>query len=126
MDIQSTTMKQETPEQKFVVEKYTPEKTQNRRVGTFTLGLSMICVGLFFLINIFLPTVGYTLLLKLWPFVFIFLGAEILIACFQQEEHKLIYDKTAIILVFVLTVFGMCMAFLAQMVQYGLAHISVS
>lgn len=111
--------------QEAVFSDMTEKEHRVRRVGTFTFGISLIGMGLFFLINIFLPSVGYTLLFKLWPFIFISLGFEVLLASVRGADSKLIYDKTAMILVFIVTMFGLCTAFLSQMIQYGMNHMTI-
>jgi UDP-N-acetylmuramyl pentapeptide phosphotransferase/UDP-N-acetylglucosamine-1-phosphate transferase len=80
------------------------------RVGTITLGGMLIIFGTLFLLRIFLPDISYSIIFRLWPIIFIFLGGEVLIANFRQKAEKMIYDKTAIAILILLTCFAMGMA----------------
>ena len=77
--------------------------TKTHRVGTFTLGGLLISFGILFLLRIFIATMTYGLILRLWPLIFIFLGLEILIANHQQKGEALVYDKAAFALIFLLS-----------------------
>ncbi|MGF7146231.1 UDP-N-acetylmuramyl pentapeptide phosphotransferase/UDP-N-acetylglucosamine-1-phosphate transferase [Anaerotaenia torta] len=83
--------------------------TKTHRVGTITLGGLLIIFGILFLLRIILPGVTYDLIFRLWPILFLFLGGEILFANAKSAD-KLIYDKTAIVLIVLLTFFAMGMA----------------
>ena len=83
---------------------------KTHRVGTFTLGGMLITFGVLFLLRIFLTTLSFGIIFKLWPVIFIFLGLEILIANFRQTGVSLIYDKTAFALIIILTFFAMGMS----------------
>ena len=86
--------------------------TKTHRVGTITLGGMLITFGVLFLLRIFFVTLSYSIIFKLWPVIFIFLGFEILIANFKQKdgEAALIYDKTAFALIIILSFFAMGMS----------------
>lgn len=92
--------------------------TKTHKVGTITLGITLITFGVLFLLRIFIPGLSYEIVVKMWPVIFIILGLEILIASFSQKEDKLVYDKTAIFLTVVLTFFAMGMAVLDCFIQY--------
>jgi thiol:disulfide interchange protein len=93
---------------------------KTHRVGTITLGFVLITFGLMFLLRIFLPYLSYSVIFKLWPLIFIFLGIELLIANFRQKEGKLIYDTMAVVLTVILTFFAMGMS----VVDYIMEQIS--
>lgn len=98
---------------------------KTHRVGTLTFGVMLITFGVLFLLRIFLPYLSYSIIFKLWPIIFIFLGLEILIANFVQKEEKLIYDKTAFALTIVLTFFAMGMSivdYVIEHVNYNMIH----
>lgn len=87
------------------------------RVGTFTLGCMLIFFGVLFMLRTTGFPLSYELIFRFWPVIFIFLGCEILlfqltgfIRVRKGEEIRLTYDKTAIVLLIVLTFFAMCMA----------------
>ena len=96
---------------------------RTHRVGTFTLGGMLITFGIIFLLRIFISTISFGIIFKLWPIIFIFLGLEILIANFNQKEDKLVYDKTAFALIIILSFFAMGMSmveFIMEQVNLGL------
>lgn len=78
------------------------------RVGTITLGISLIVFGFLFLIHIFYPQLNYELIFHIWPIIFIILGLEILLS---TKNQKFIIDKSAIFLLIILTFFAMIMGF---------------
>ena len=94
------------------------------RVGTITLGGMLITFGVLFLLRIFLVTLSYQFIFRLWPIIFIFLGLEILIANFKQKEERLFYDKTAIALIVILSFFAMGMAITDLGLDYATSRIS--
>jgi hypothetical protein len=88
------------------------------RVGTITLGVTMVSVGVLYLIQIFWGGIAYAWICKLWPVIFILLGAEVLLAN-ARKNGNFIYDKVGIVLTFVLTVFAFCMAVVQQVIEIG-------
>lgn len=96
---------------------------RSHRVGTFTLGGMLITFGIIFLLRIFISAISFSIVFKLWPIIFIFLGLEILIANFNQKEEKLVYDKTAFALIIILSFFAMGMSmveFIMDQVNRGM------
>ena len=76
---------------------------KQRRVGTFTLGLLLIMVG------IMIPSVMIwkekaLTIIQFAPAILIVLGVEVLVYAFRYREGKLKYDWAAIWLVFLLTI----------------------
>lgn len=71
---------------------------KSRRVGTFTLGLSLITFGTIFLIAVFKRDFNIIDVLKFSPIFLIILGVEILIYAFVSKEEKLKYDGVSIFL----------------------------
>ena len=84
--------------------------TKTRRVGTITLGTTLITFGILFLLNIFTGMVSYQFVMKLWPIIFIFLGTEVLVSYFLNKEEKFIYDVGAVFIIIALSFFAMGMA----------------
>lgn len=78
------------------------------RVGAITAGGSMVVYGVLFLLHIFLHGIGYEIIFKLWPFMMIALGIEILLSNIVLDAF--VYDKTAIFLMLVITFFALGMA----------------
>ena len=100
--------------------------TNTHRIGTITLGGMLITFGILFLLRIFVASITFDIIFKLWPMIFIFLGLEILIANFRQKDLKLIYDKTAIALIIILSFFAMGMAITEFCLECANLHIAVN
>ncbi|MDD6206999.1 MAG: hypothetical protein PUB10_00560 [Clostridiales bacterium] len=83
---------------------------KERRVGTFTLGLSLIVFGILFGLHQFFPSLDYLFVFRLWPIVFILLGCEILTASIRTKDVSFRYDFAAIFIICLLMVFAMGMA----------------
>ena len=47
---------------------------RQRRIGTITLGISLVVFGILFLIHIFGGVLNYMLIFHLWPLILIVLG----------------------------------------------------
>lgn len=84
------------------------ETVRTHRVGTITTGLSLIAFGVMFVLHMFLNVLSYDLIFKLWPVILIGLGVELLLSNFIKD--KIVYDKAAIFLMFVMALFAMSMA----------------
>lgn len=94
---------------------------QVRRVGSVTFGIVLICYGILFLVHIFVPVMGYRIIFKCWPVIFILLGVEILVEnhkC-RVEEWKLVYDFPAILMLAGMLLFAMVMAVIEYAMAYG-------
>lgn len=91
---------------------------KTHRVGTLTLGVSLITFGILFLLRLFVSSLSYAFIFKLWPAIFIFLGLEILIANHVQKENKLVYDKAAVVLTVILTFFAMFMSWMDFVIEH--------
>jgi len=92
---------------------------KTHRVGTLTLGVSLITFGILFLLRLFVSSLSYAFIFKLWPVIFIFLGLEILIANHVQKENKLVYDKAAVVLTVILTFFAMFMSWMDFVIEHA-------
>ena len=77
-----------------------------RRVGTFTMGLCLVVVGIALVINMFRPSWNMLYLFRLAPLVLVALGVELLIASATKGDTKLKYDFLSVILCFFLLVTG--------------------
>ena len=84
------------------------ETVRTHRVGSITTGLSLIAFGVMFFIHLFTGAITYELIFRLWPMILIGLGIEVLLSNFIKD--KIVYDKAAIFLVFVMAMFAMGMA----------------
>ena len=81
---------------------------RSHRVGSVTAGLSMVGIGVMFLLHLLFDLVDYQMMFSLWPVMLILLGLELLISNFSTK--KIVYDKAAIFLLIVMTFFSMGMA----------------
>jgi len=92
-----------------------------RRVGSFTCGIAMIGFGIMFLLHTLFGLIKYTEIFSMWPLLLICLGAEILIANTKygdSERFTLIYDKGAIVLMILVTIFAVGMGITDYCMQY--------
>ena len=71
---------------------------KQRRVGTFSLGILMVLIGVLILTGSIKGKSGVLLILKFWPVILISIGIEILYFVYKnkQEEVKLKYDVLSV------------------------------
>lgn len=72
------------------------------RVGTFTLGLSMVGVGILTILALVFETFPIMTLLKFSPVILIVLGGEILFYAFFKRKGRLKYDGLSIFICLIL------------------------
>jgi hypothetical protein len=99
------------------------KQVRTHRVGAITAGLSMVVFGVLFILHLFIGSLDYVLIFRLWPIMLIGLGVELLISNYKSDQ--VIYDKPAVVLLFITTLFAMSMAgadMLLQIVKDGLIH----
>ena len=101
---------------------------RTRRVGTLSMGISLISAGILFALHLFLPGIlTYYYIFRLWPVILILLGIEVLAANLRGGAEKIIYDGWAIfIMVLVLCLAG-TMAGCQILLDYGITqgHITI-
>ncbi|WP_167957504.1 LiaI-LiaF-like domain-containing protein [Anaerosporobacter faecicola] len=85
------------------------KKIRRHRVGSITFGVMLLLYGVLFLTHTFVTSIDYQFIFRLWPLTFILLGAEVLIST-KKEQDRFIYDKAAIFLLIILTLFAVMMA----------------
>ncbi len=95
-----------------------PPVPRVHRVGTLTMGFSLIATGIIALISTFYPGFDLTAAFKLSPVIFIFLGIEILIAYFFHKEERIRYDFLSGIVCFLLICGGLVLAALPTVWSY--------
>ena len=81
---------------------------RTHRVGAFTSGICMIGFGLMLLLHNLLDVMDYEMILGLWPLILIGMGIELLLS--NIFKSKIVYDKAAIVLLFVMALFVMVLA----------------
>lgn len=84
------------------------------RVGTFSMGLSLVFLGVFLLLTEFFDWEIVTVLKVWWPIILVILGMEILLYLFsaKQEKPYLSFDLFSIIIVGIIGTAGISMVFL--------------
>ncbi|MGP7819445.1 LiaI-LiaF-like domain-containing protein [Niallia sp. 01092] len=84
------------------------------RVGTFSMGLSLLFLGIFLLLSQFLQWDITTVLKVWWPVILVVLGVEILLYLFtsKQEKPYLNFDLFSIIIVGIIGTAGIAIVFL--------------
>lgn len=87
------------------------------KVGTVTLGLTMIIIGILCLARLVFPAIDLIWIIRLWPIIFITLGVEILLAI-RNCGVEFVYDRVGIVLTFILTFFAMGIGVFAQMLEH--------
>lgn len=79
-----------------------------RRVGTITVGISMVFFGIMFLLCSVFQLVSYQTVFALWPVVLILLGMELFVYSFFKG--KLVYDKGSVLIMILMFFFSVGMA----------------
>lgn len=93
--------------------------TKNRRVGTFTTGISLIVFGLLFLFRLVIPAMTIRLIASLWPLVLVFLGVEVIIAYVRNKDGQMRYDAGSVVLIVVLMIFTISMVTVQMAIENG-------
>lgn len=88
------------------------------RVGSITFGCILVIFGVLFLLHRFIPFLDYQMIFHLWPCMLIVLGIEVLAAS-AKGTAKFVYDKTAVILMFLITFFVMGIAWADFMMEHA-------
>jgi hypothetical protein len=86
------------------------------RVGTFSMGASLICLGLFLLFSQILGMTLSHIMMSWWPVILVVLGLEILVYLILNGKEKqfLKYDFISIFFVGILGTVGICFAILSS------------
>lgn len=84
------------------------------RVGTFSMGLSLVFLGVFLLFTQLFDWQIVTVLKVWWPIILVILGIEILLYLFSSKQEKpyLSFDLFSIIIVGIIGTAGIAMVFL--------------
>ena len=96
-----------------------------KRVGSVTLGLTLVVFGVMFLLSAF-KSFNYLDVIKFWPVIFISLGIEMLVHAFSKDAEKAKLDVPSGLMTCVLMLFSMCLAgaqyAMTELVPYIQAH----
>lgn len=89
-----------------------------RRVGTITMGLSLIAAGVLILCGLLIPNFNLVSAAKFAPLILVFLGVEILFRYFSSKGEKLKYDFLSGFVCFVLIVASVTVSVIPSLLQY--------
>lgn len=78
------------------------------RVGSVTAGITLVILGLLYLLHTFLNAIDLSLIIELWPLTLIGVGIEILVA--NTAKRNIVYDKWSVVIMACLIAFSMFMA----------------
>lgn len=122
MDMEYTTP-QPAPEQPApAAPKADPEAPRVRRVGTFTMGVTMILVGLLIVCSLFGWGIPLEWVFRFSPLILVALGVEVLVGAFSKGA-KLKYDFLSIIVCGLLTLAALAFSAVPFVLQYfGPSH----
>ena len=76
------------------------------KVGTLTLGITLVFFGAMFLLRHFFTGISYSFILHLWPIVLVILGVEVLLGT-KKESFE--FSKGAVFLAMILCFWAMGM-----------------
>lgn len=77
-----------------------------KRVGSVTLGLTLVVFGVLFLLSAFIRSLNYLEIIKFWPVIFISLGIEMLVHAFSKDAEKAKLDVPSCLMTCVLMLFS--------------------
>ncbi len=78
---------------------------RERRVGTFTFGVTLVAAGLAMTAALFFPALDLRLFLRFSPLVLILLGTEVLLS--SRKEGRMKYDWLGMLLSFFLVLLAL-------------------
>lgn len=78
------------------------------RVGSVTLGLTMVLFGTLFLLHTIGGLLTYHTIWKLWPVTLVSMGVEVLL--YQRSSSKQVYDKGSVAMLILMGIFSAAMA----------------
>lgn len=97
-----------------------------KRVGTLTLGISLVGWGVGGLVCLFYPAIRFVDILRFWPAILLLLGAEILYHALTAKGADIAYDGASIAftIITVIVVYGLNVfdTVLRTIIDYQLLH----
>lgn len=88
-----------------------------RRVGTLTLGLSLVAAGVCLLLNAFVPDFPLSTVAKFAPVILVLIGVEILVSTLIYKGEKLRYDFLSMFVCFFLIIGSIGLSFIPRYVE---------
>ena len=100
-----------------------PVSKRVHRVGTLTMGLSLIAFGIFSIIALFCenPLTKFSVLLKFAPVILILLGIELVCSAVFFKNDKLKFDWLSVIISFILIIVSLGASFVSILPEIGLS-----
>lgn len=95
----------------------TEQTTPARRVGTLTLGITLVAAGILMMVSLLYPHIDLSWALKIAPVILISLGVETLVAA--RGGGKVKYDWVGMVLCFLLVCAALCLYAIAWWLMYG-------
>lgn len=92
----------------------------SHRVGSITAGASMVAFGVLLFMHTVFDTIDYETIFSLWPLMLIGLGVELLLSNFSKKT--IVYDKAAVFLLIIMTLFVMTIAVIDLCLQYTYSY----
>ena len=83
---------------------------RTHKVGTFTLGCTLILFGVLFLVHLFGGVLTYSFIFRLWPVVCSSCWAAKCFSTLPKTGQKFSFDGASIVLLVIMLLFAMCMA----------------
>ena len=106
--------------------KQAPPRVKTRRVGTLTMALCLIAVGVVLLVRVFVPSFDFLFVLRLSPVALIMLGLEFLYANFKYKEEKLRYDFLSVVISLLLMGSAITAAIVPEVIMWERERYEVS
>jgi len=92
--------------------------SKNYYVGRYTAGTVCILGGILYILSLFTTIISLQTACKLWPLIFIGVGAELIIASVKAKGEKIRYDWLSIVLIFVMISAAFMMQIFNMIVTY--------
>lgn len=83
------------------------KEIRTHRVGSVTTGAGMVLFGILFLVHYIWGVLSYETIFALWPVMLVGMGVEVLLS--NTGKRNIVYDKPAIFLLIIMTLFVMLM-----------------
>lgn len=89
---------------------------KQRRVGTITLGLALIMIGVLIPVSLFYPEMAGSVM-KFSPIILVALGIEVLVYAIWFRNEKLIYDGLSVFLAIIITLATVAASYISPIVD---------
>lgn len=93
-----------------------------RRIGSVTMGVSLICTGIISMMCLINPDFDVMRITKFFPVMLVLLGVEFLSANFAREQEHIKYDFFSIFMCFMLICAVLTMTAGLMVIQYYLKN----